>query len=409
MAASPWTRPSVASIFTGRWPFGHGVNTKNSALPESLPTLAEILQQSGYRTAGFVSNRQVSEVFDFDRGFDTYQEVQGDDHYLADSSDSIHASAVQWLDEIQEDRESKAPFFLYLHSLDPHAPYFPVEPWRSQFAKGIETPEVTPQEKRKLRRLQRRLGKKSPTAEHFAPILGSVPWIMGLERGWLAPSDSMTAGLKALYNAEVATNDARFGQLLDELDARGLANETLVVFVTDHGEEFLEHGQWQHGKTFFDEVLRAGMVLRAPADWAVPAQVPTAGHPDLTATLLVAAGVPDAAFPKGLEGRDLFGPDAGRPAPVFSWLDDDGRRGGAVIDGNFKLILWEAPELRQVLFDLAQDPGETKNIFDEEPIVAGYLTSLLRGQRRRFPPPSGSREVEIDPETRRQLEALGYL
>ncbi len=397
LAQSPWTRPSTASLFTGRWPLAHGVNTKESALPEHLPTLAKRLAEAGYTTAGFVANRQVSATFGFDRGFHLYREVQGDNRYLMDSSSTLNQEVKTWLEE-----KPSAPFFLYVHTIDPHAPYNPVDPYREAFAPGVQTPEVPRRARRNLKRLAKRLERDASTAEAWAPTLGSVTWMIGLERGWLKPTPTMVEGIERLYDAEVAANDERFGELLDSLESHGQLENTLVVIVSDHGDEFLEHGQWQHGKTFYDEVLRVPMVLRAPQARPLPSRIEHGEHLDLHATLLDAAGLEGESH-----GRSFFHELHGS-STSFSWLDDGGLRGAAVEEGGWKWIRFDRPVVREELYYLEDDPKEKKNRAQAEPEICAYFAQRLHQYRTLHESVAG-KTVEVDEETRQQLEALGYL
>lgn len=397
LAQSPWTRPSTASLFTGRWPLAHGVNTKESALPEHLPTLAERLGEAGYTTAGFVANRQVSATFGFDRGFDLYREVQGDNRYLMDSSATLNQEVNAWLEEAPT-----TPFFLYVHTIDPHAPYSPVDPYREAFAPGVQTPDVPRRARRNLKRLAKRLERDASTAAAWAPTLGSVTWMIGLERGWLKPTPTMVEGIERLYDAEVAANDERFGELLDDLESHGQLENTLVVFVSDHGDEFLEHGQWQHGKTFYDEVLQVPMVLRTPRAGSLPSIIEHGEHLDLHATLLDAAGADGESH-----GRSFFRELPG-PKTTFSWLDDDGLRGAAVEEGGWKWIRYDRPVVREELYHLKNDPKEENNLARAEREISAYFALRLRQYRALHESVAG-KTVEVDEETRQQLEALGYL
>lgn len=131
VAQSAWTRPAVTSILTGLDPHSHGVEERLDALPESFDTLPEILRREGYQTAAFVSSAVITAKFGFGRGFDTFrQRVKETIEPQRTTSEWVNAETLRWLERRDPDR----PFFLFLHTLDPHMPYRPPEPFRQRLA-----------------------------------------------------------------------------------------------------------------------------------------------------------------------------------------------------------------------------------------------------------------------------------
>ncbi|MEM8960424.1 MAG: sulfatase [Acidobacteriota bacterium] len=370
VAQTSWTKPAVASVLTGLGPMLHGVNTPDHALPDSALTLAEMLQENGYRTGGFVTNAHITEESGFAQGFEHF-------NYRPLLADDIGAAAIDWLDQATTDQ----PFFLYLHTIDPHAPFEPKPSYRNLFA------------------------------EIDDPSLGSVAHIRAVaDRGAhaFAPDDAVSQDLLALYDAEIAQNDAAFGDLLDALDSRGLSESTIVVFLSDHGEAFFEHGVLGHGWDLYRETLDVPLLMRVP-DGPRGTTVDTpVQHIDLAPTLLGQLGI---SLPTPLEGRDL-GPllmeHAVAHTPLHAYLTYEGRRGASVIYRGKKLIeplsadFAAGPELYTDRLDRIDRAGELS-------VWTGLLRQLGRAELNKLGTGLTSESDELDEERRRQLEALGYL
>jgi choline-sulfatase len=367
VAQSSWTRPSVASILTGMGPFAHGVQTLDDRLPDAAVTLPELLQAAGYRTAGFSTNPQVSTATGLAQGFD--------DFALSPTirSDDVTRVVVRWLDRRREQR----PCFLYVHTSDPHAPYDPPPALVRRFAPGVP-----------------------PSAGSLAEIRRAYA-ARGRERARRA------AQLSELYDGEVAGNDHGFGELLAALRARGLYDDTLIVFVADHGEEFDEHGDLGHGKNLYAETLNVPLIVKWPRQTRGERVAAVAQHLDLLPTVLRAAQLEP---PRALPGMDLrlLGAAGGGERRAFSSLSYDGRQGVSLVAADWKLIVplsrkfGAAPELFA-----RGDRGEQINLAERRDVRAGWLMAqirleLLRGERAQAAAP-------IDEETKRALAALGYL
>jgi arylsulfatase A-like enzyme len=374
-AASSWTRPATATILTGLPPAVHGANRLDRRLPPAARTLAEVLQEGGYRTGGFSANAHITAASGFAQGFDHFEFLDE----LA-RGDALGGRALAWLDEsVSAPDRGPAPFFLYVHAIDPHAPYEPPEDLRGRFAGNVPSGSGS---LAKVEEIYRALDRHRPEA-----------------RG-------LVAQMSPLYDAEIAGIDRSFGILLDELERRGRLAETLVVVISDHGEEFGEHGGLGHGKTLYHEVLDVPWIVRLPGATAGRRIATPAAHLDVMPTVLAALGIPAGA---GLRGVDRLGPET-REGPRFSHLDYEGRQGGSIELGNWHLIEpWSRKFSHAAkLFDLAADGQETRNLAAENPVRAGYLRSLLRAEhlaeRRRF-----TASAPLGAEERKALEALGYL
>ncbi len=228
VAQSSWTKAAVASIFTGLWPRAHGVNGPDDRLPEALPTLPELLQAAGYQTAAVVANAYVGRPFGFARGFDHFE-------FIEHTRDGRRCSTSG------SRRGSRPATRTAARSSSMSTPSIPTLPTRRR---------------RRFSRPSRRMSR----------ILRSVRWrrfaVSSSER-WSRPAE-LGRDLRELYDGEVAANDASFGRLLDELEAIGELDNTVVIFTSDHGEAFGEHGNWTHGLDLSNEVLSIPLVVRLP-------------------------------------------------------------------------------------------------------------------------------------------------
>ena len=371
-AQSSWTRPAMASLFTGLLPPAHRTVGRRSVLPEDVTTLAEILAANGYEGMGLVRNPNVGRAFGFAQGFTRFRSED------RERDETMLERVRLWLDERQD---AGVPFFLYLHAIDPHGPYDPAPEFEQMFDAG-------------------------DAPAHYR----TVRYLLELNGGEAEPDEGTAEALSRLYDAEVAQNDRAFGELLDELEARGLAEDTAVIHVSDHGEEFEEHGRWEHGVSLYEEVLRIPLVMRLPG---VPAQrvEPPAQHVDVLPTLLGYLGI--EALPT--DGRDLLaerrrGDD---PPDVYTHLDVDGHRASSVIRGRYKLVLPQSPSqgTAPMLFDLEADPGELDDLATEQPRIVERMLGLLADHDLAgdVEPAVEIDDAQIDEDVRRRLRALGYV
>ncbi|MEY2807536.1 MAG: hypothetical protein RIR65_1953 [Planctomycetota bacterium] len=274
LSNSPWTLPSYASLFTARTPLAHGAGlslecqaawpdagdstANHSALATGVPTLAEQFRAAGYATAGFHASPFLETRTGLQRGFDYWVRH-------AVRADAGVDQALAWIRR-QKDRH----WFAFLHLMDPHLPYAPPDAWSRRFA-GVATSELS--------------------SDLFD--------IDALRRA--KPDDERRKLLEDLYDAEVAWTDAQVGRLLDGLREAGLADGVVVALHSDHGEEFWEHGGYEHGHALVEEVLRVPLIVAAPG--LAPARVPERVRSmDLGPTLLELCGLPPLP---GAEGASL--------------------------------------------------------------------------------------------------------
>jgi arylsulfatase A-like enzyme len=378
VAQAPWTRPAVASILTGLGPLRHGVRTLDDRLPDAAVTLAERLRAAGYRTAAFSTNAHVTRDTGLAQGFAHF-----DFSPEAASSEAANRRLLAWLDGAG----GEAPFFAYVHAIDPHAPYTPPADLRRRFAPGVPP----------------RAGTKAGVQRAYAA--------RGAERARLV------ADLALLYDAEVAANDRSFGELLAALAARRLLDRTAVVLVADHGEEFDEHGALGHANNLYAETLRIPLIVKLPRQARGRRIRALAQQIDLVPTLLAQAG---HGRPAGLGGIDLTRLATAAPRspagdrPAVSHLSYRGRSGVSVVLGDWKLIQPLTPAFGRggpELFRLREGARESaaENLIDRNPVRAGHLAAFLRAERLAAQGGLAPERATLDPETRRALEALGYL
>jgi choline-sulfatase len=355
LSPAPITLPAHASIFTGLLPPEHGVrNNGNFYLGDRFETLATVLHGHGYRTAAFVSSFILDRRYGLARGFDTYDDrLEGAERQVVRleaerRGDRTALALGAWL-EAHTAAPTRAPFFVWLHLYDPHEPYRPPHPFRDVFA-------------------------DSP------------------------------------YDGEIAFDDAVLASVLDRLGRHGLRDSTLVAVIGDHGESLGEHGEETHSMLLYESALRVPLILWRPG--VVPAGVVVRAPVqaiDLAPTVLELLGAPAL---KAIRGHSLVGLLRGEPpgtvppvyaetllpqfymswAPLFSLRDE-----------RYKLI--EAP--RPELYDLVRDPGEERNIHDEQPARARALREALE---RITGGSAGAMSVAaLDREAMEKLAALGYV
>lgn len=376
LAAAPWTPPSVASMFTGFYPSAHGVHThvyerrrktataaplRGEVLSEDLDTLAEVLRRDGYRTTAVTTNAWISERLGFAQGFDTFEV------HDYSPAEVVNQRAVAHLDEL---RSSDAPFFLFLHYMDPHEPY------------------AAPRD-----------------FGHY--YRGTPP---GLEPG------VEHASLVNQYDEEIRYVDAQLGSLFAYLRQIEQYDDTVVLLVGDHGEQFYERGQRGHGIRVHNEELHVPMILKAPGlSGSVPVTVSLV---DVYPTLLGLAGI---STPPSTQGVSLIDGLAAREAAgVMSemtrkrnekaFVDAEGRKLILTFDADETDLVGPEDQVQADLYDRRLDYAEAEPIDDpvavEELTARFYDTYRASLDKRRT---IATSQVEIDAATLEQLEALGYL
>jgi choline-sulfatase len=359
VAPAPLTLPAHATLFTGMDPPFHGIRDNGGYVLESAhDTLAERLKARGYATGGFIGAFVLDSKFGLDQGFDEYfdrfdiNRRPGKGFALGDisrSAEEVADAALPWLEQHANER-----FFAWLHFYDPHSPYEPPEPWKTQFA--------------------------------------SRPYV-----------------------GELAYVDSQIARVLEWLRNRQLMERTVVLVLGDHGEALGEHGESTHGLFIYQGSLRVPLVIRLPraehAGRRVQAVVRTQ---DVAPTLLALVGAETAGGAEGTHGKSLVPLMTGEATDLnldayseslyarnhFGWAELRSFR-----SGRFKLI--DAP--RPELYDLEIDPKEETNLYESRRPLAERLRVEVRRILQAAESGGRSAPAAIDPETRERLAALGYV
>jgi len=402
LAVSSWTKPSVASLFTSRYPSEHGAISFERDLPSTVPTLAETLREAGYRTVGVSGNFvHVAERTGFARGFDAFEtlvfEVAGPasemllampgedgelDYLRAPTGSEVNRRVLDLLPAADA-----GPIFLYVHYMEPHPGYEPPEPQRSAFV--------------------------TDAAAHArgAPATAKYLSDLAARAADLEPGERQR--LIDLYDAEIATVDAAVGELVQKLEDGGYMENAVIAVTSDHGEEFGEHGGWFHGLTLFGECLRIPIVLYdARRDERGVRREEPVDLLDLPTTLLALARVPP---PPSMHGRDLLAAEP--PArDLVAELHRDPVFEDHVRPRVQRLALTRWPWKAIAGFDgsrsfyrLDRDPEERRPLREGAGEVPSELLAVVSDLERslaRAEP--GSDAPPVDPETRAGLRALGY-
>ncbi len=234
-AASSWTCPSVASLFTSRYPAQHHVTGFGSRLGEQEVTFAERLASSGYVAGGFSANYRVLERLGYAQGFHQWRSDAKQASGL--QGDELRRQALGWLDTVW-DAGSPRPVLLYLQYMEPHSPYDPPEPFLSRYLRDDDGRPIEANVDMNVFRFRVNSGKKVSNEE-------------------LLP-------LRRLYDGEVAAADAQIRLLFAELEHRAFLDNAIVIVTADHGEEFGDHGRLEHGRTLYNETVRVPLIVVAP-------------------------------------------------------------------------------------------------------------------------------------------------
>lgn len=359
-ATAPWTLPSHVSAFTGLWPYEFTANWLRPYEGEET-TLAERLARAGYATAGFVANLlYMGRESGLRRGFAHYEDYRltptefvvstalgrrlGNAGWVrrllgfhdvinrepgADVTDSFLA----WLDA-RGDR----PFFAFLNYLDAHEPYMPPPPYDERFGPA--------------------------TLRHHERNVHQLRAAVRLDREQMSPAEAQAQ--TDAYDGAIAYLDDQLGRILDELERRGLDENTVVIVASDHGEQFGEHGLFAHGNSLYLPLLDVPLVVafgdRVPGGTRVPTPVSLR---DLPATVLDLLGVRDGTVPGASLVRFWNG---GAPAeevaasPVFAEFTDikGTPTAKSILVGRYHYIWGE--RLAELLYDVVSDPGEQHNL-----------------------------------------------
>lgn len=342
----PLTLPSHASILTGLLPADHGIRDNvGYRLPDSVPTIQQLLKKNGYATgaavSAFVLRRETGIAHGFDFFDDDVKPVKGENligMVQRDGADTLRVGQ-KWLDA-----EGKRPFFFFLHLYDPHTPYTPPEPYFSRYRNH--------------------------------------------------------------YDGEIAYVDSVVGDLIADLKRRGVYDDALIILLSDHGEGLNEHGEEEHGLLLYREELQVPLMVKLPQQRKKGATVETPVQlVDVFPTILerTATPMPSTGHRVGQSLLAFLGGGPTRPIYAetyyprfhFGWSEAH-----SLIDGDDHYIRVPRPEL----FDLAADPGEKKNVLEENRRATMKLRAAIEPFVKEAETPTN-----IDPEEAKKLAALGYV
>ncbi len=348
----PLTLPSHASILTGTYPIYHGVrnNGKYLLLPQAL-TLAEILKSSGYATSAFVSSFILDSRFGLDQGFDYYGDRMDDGAKVKNLESERRAEPVyrdfeKWLRPYSGGR-----FFAWVHFFDPHFPYDPPEPFKSD------------------------------------------------------------ARLSDPYDGEIACMDTSIGHVIRLLEEKGLLDSTIVILAGDHGEAFGEHKENGHTIFCYEENIRVPLVIYHPRALTPGREI--AERVNLIDILPTLLDFLEIKIPKTVQGKSLIPVIEGRRTErrdfYFESLYAQDVLGCAplqgVLSGPLKFIRLPRPEL----YDLGNDRAEKSNLLEAGPDEAGAMREKLSALEKKFSGTAWTSERSLSAEERERLKSLGYL
>jgi arylsulfatase A-like enzyme len=384
------TYPSVNSILTSQYPqvfLGDG--NGQIGISDQWVTLAQMLRAEGYQTAAVSSSTivrvnpsKINPHGGFGAGFDTF-----DDTCMQEPAECVNNRTFEILDSI----DTESPFFLYLHYMEPHMPYQPPNTHGPVF-RFQSGPHVTRDDRkphlvnRKIYGLNDMLYEKGDEIEF---------------------TESDLARMINLYDEEIHYFDAQFQALLQRLETAGVAERTVFIVTSDHGEELLDHGHIMHCRDLtFDSVIRIPLIFKIPGVRQVGPRSPMVQTIDIIPTLLDYLGIDSSPYDlKGLSLRPVIEEEAS----IHDYLFCSQRYSRSVVDGRFKLV-YDIKNGKTRLFDLKLDPTEQKNIRSQRPEIAEKLNQVLLDWIAEVEGRDDLTEsVQQEEEAHEMLRALGYL
>jgi len=359
---APWTLPAVASILTSAYPDRHGAGGHEGAftkLRRDIPTLAEVFADAGYATGAVTNVRFLSDTFGLDRGFDSVDVYKTKNVYRhARRAMRTSFAAIRWIQ-----RHKAKPFFLLVHYYDPHLIYAPPSAFRKRFA-----------------------AVQDRSTNNY--IFGTGTDILNMRTSGTCPDRETIGRLKKLYNGEVAYTDSAVGWLLDRISDIGFHKKTVLALMADHGEEFLDHGGFEHSHTLYDELLNVPLIIRTPGMLKKQAEhTPAAAgisigcdvrSIDVAPTLCGLAGIPPAKEFAGESFVSLLEGGSAADRPVLSQETMWGLSKNALRKDGFKIIVKSSPD-KYELYDIKNDPGEQNNIASKDPVRCGKMIAEVDG------------------------------
>lgn len=388
-SVSSWTMPSFASIMTGQPSSVFGPFHYQARLPASAVTLAERFAARGALTGAVGTNQLLRHRHGYHQGFRHFEfyprprrprtlggrllHALWPDFFLTyANTEQLHDRAIRWLSTHRD-----KSFFFWLHFFDPHWPFTPPEKYRPE---------------------------------------GNVPRDLAqMEVAGLSPSEKRDYW--EYYLAEVRYVDEFFGRTIRFLKEADLYDSSLIIFTSDHGEEFWEHGGFGHDRTLYNESIRVPLMVKLPhQERTGRVEAPVSGI-SLTPTILDLLGINDD--PASFEGPSLapllLGDQSVETLPLFASGPQrpDHIHKRSVRFGDYKMIVGVDKSLE--LYNEAADPAETRDLQARHPDRVHQGLELLEAERDRVQrlrekgQGRGSGQIEMTPKEKRHLEAMGYL
>ena len=426
IAQATWTKASTPSIMTSLYPMSTGVHGVPDRLSAAATTLAEVFRDAGYATVSYSSVAFTGRLTNLHQGFEELNEsssVDAPTHRSKSAREYVNR-ATEWIE-----RHPDTPVFMFLHVFDPHHPFEPREPYASMYTDPAlrEQHEQERDASRKFIKEQALRGRGLPAPSELKEAgIDAKEWLT-YERDW--------------YDASIQGMDAEIGRLLERLRSLGLEQDTLIAFFSDHGEGFGEHDHVWHGHSAWGELAGVPMMFSRPG--VIPAGLKiaeTVRNIDLMPTVLDLSGLP---IPEGIQGQSLVplmaagrqaAGEAGGSVPELAaqlgWApqpavteksgDPEGENPkhlesyGITFDG-WKLIHNvkkgdERPEFE--LYNHADDPLDTTNVFQQHPDIATNLRGKLAEWREMVEKgklPEGESLQDLPEKELERLKSLGYV
>ena len=394
-SVTSWTLASHASLFTGLYPSGHQTDGPMDRLDDSYSTLAEVLASHGYQTAGVISGPYLRGSYNLNQGFEIYDQESASVANVQGHRDVTNPRMEQALRRfLERDRDPERPFFLFAYFWDPHFDFLPPAPYDEMFA--------------------------APDAERID--LSSFDTNPAIHQNM---SEQAKGWILAQYAGELRWTDEHLGRFFDLLRRLELWNDTLVIVTADHGEEFFDHGEKGHKNNLHAETVRVPLIVKYPGQREGRRDGRLVSLVDIAPTVFALAGV---EVDQPLHGRSLLSPEDDPERAIFYELRQlqyyrgpegerfsQGGRWGGVRQGDLKLIWFEKDaQTKRILklYDVRQDPGETKLVSDAHPGRTQQLLQLFEDRMAKAREDASNYRrggtVSLTPEEQRQLEALGY-
>lgn len=385
IAQAPSTTPSHASIFTSLIPSHHGAFfSMKKPIPQDIVTMAEILKDNGYKTISFNGGAQIAAEFGFDQGFDTYDSWQRKENQssttLIDKVDFTIEKVDSAIDWIRTNPSEE--FFLFLHTYEVHHPYTPKKEYLDLFEKNYSGD---------------------------LPINISGRLVEKINKGNVEISEEDKEHIVNTYDAEIYSMDMAFGTLVDFLKKTNLYDDTIIIFTSDHGEEFGEHGMmgW-HSHTLYDELLKVPLIIKFEnskyGGTVIEEQIRSI---DILPTLLDILNIGTLECFEGTSLVKWLKNVNRRELPAVSEQDTVGQTHPATVRTKRWKLYDRLNDVR--LFNLESDPLEQKDVRKRNKKVCNKLQDELSYWLNQKQTVVKTREADLDEETLKRLKSLGYI